>query len=390
MTIVILTNILTPYRKYFYEEIYKECKSKNINFYVVLMASTEEGRPWIYESFKTNYTELLPFKTIKIANIEIHLNRGLKKLYERIQPTVVICGGSYLYPSVWQTIKLSKKMGFKIVEWSESHLNEERNYGHLKMRLRNLIRKKIISKFDTFWCAGKFAQEFVSKYAFPHSKYIFTPNLIDYKLFLNSQKYSEMDKIEIRKKYDIDLNKKVFFTPARLIHVKGILEFLEIYKKCKINKCTYVIAGDGELKEEIVNYIKDNNLDVKLVGQKSEMEMIELYSISTGFILPSLSDPNPLSCIEACWCKLPLLVSTHVGNYPEIIQVGKNGYVFDYNDSNKNLETINTYLNHSDEWYANAGEISFQIANKIYNSKTVVPRVISETLINVESCDKDD
>ena len=40
-------------------------------------------------------------------------------------------------------------------------------------------------------------------------------------------------------------------------------------------------------------------------------------------ILPSLSDPNPLSCIEACWSANPLIVSEHVGNNPEIITEGR-------------------------------------------------------------------
>lgn len=388
MTIIILTNILTPYRKYFYEELYKECEKKNIDFHVILMADTEKGRPWKYDDFKTNYTELLASKTIKIANIEIHLNKGLKKIYKKLLPDVVICGGSYLYPAVWQTIKLSKKMNFKIIEWSESHLNEERTYGNLKLWLRTIIRKNVISKFNTFWCAGEFAQNFVAKYAHPDSKFIFTPNLINYELFLNLQKITEKEKNKIRKKYNIDLRKRVFITPARLINVKGIIEFLNLYKRCDISKCTYIIAGDGELKEKITNYIKDNNLDVRLVGQKSETEMIELYSISKGFILPSLSDANPLSCIEACWCKLPLLVSVHVGNHPEIIKEGKNGYVFDYLDLDKNIKIINKYLNNSEDWYNNAKEISYKIAKDVYNSKVAVPRIVNETLNIIESCDK--
>lgn len=51
--------------------------------------------------------------------------------------------------------------------------------------------------------------------------------------------------------------------------------------------------------------------------------MIELYSISDVFVLPSISDANPLTCIEALWTELPLFISENCGNYPEVIEQGK-------------------------------------------------------------------
>lgn len=380
MSLVILTNIMTPYRKFFYDELNKECKKNNIDFYVVLMANTEKERHWNYEDLKTEYTILLPHKTLEIGNIEIHINTGIRKLYKKINPSIVVCGGSYLYPAVWRTISLSKKMKFEIIEWNETHLNEFRNYNSMKLKIREFLRKNIISKFNKFWCAGKFAKEFIEKYANKDSKYIFVPNLIDINKFSEIEKYSEEDIKQIKKKMNIPNKNRVYITPARLSPVKGILEFLNIYTKCDIENVTYLIAGDGELKKEISEYIYENNIDVRLLGYKSEKEIIELYAISDGFILPSKSDPNPLTCIEACWCKLPLLVSTHVGNYSEIVKEGKNGFVFDYEKQEEAKEKINKFLNNSDEWYTDAKKISIDIANEIYNPNVAIKRILKETI----------
>ena len=44
------------------------------------------------------------------------------------------------------------------------------------------------------------------------------------------------------------------------------------------------------------------------------------------FVLPSLSDPSPLSAVEAAAAQLPLLLSTRAGNCDDLVVDGRNGY----------------------------------------------------------------
>lgn len=373
--IIILTNIMTPYRKFFYDRLYEEFNKENYILTVVLMANTEDSRHWDYNDLKTNYTYKLEGKTKKICNIEIHINKSLKPLYNELKPACVICGGSYLFPAVWETIKLQKKYGYVLFEWSESHLNEKRDYNRFKLRVRDIMRKKIIGKFNYFWNPGKFAMEFVKKYS-PLSKCLYVPNLIDNTKFNIANKVKE-DRYD---KYCLSHTKKNYITPARLIPVKGILEFLSLYKNCDTENSRYIIVGDGELKEKIEEYITQNNLDVFLIGYRDENEMSELYSLCDGFILPSLSDANPLTCVEALWNGLPLLVSTHVGNYPEVIKSNQNGYVFSYENSKEAIKIIDEYLKKDEEWHENAKKVSLDIAKKMYNPDIIIPKVVKETI----------
>lgn len=376
--IVILTNLMTPYRKFLYDKLYEEFKKNGYNLNVLIMAETESGRHWNYEEFKTEYSTLLKHKTIRIGGIDIHINKDVKKILKELRPVTVVCGGSYLFPSVWETIHLRSKLKYKLLYWSESHLNEVRNLNSLKIKLREYLRKKIISKFDGFWYVGKFSKEFIMKYANEKAEYIFLPNLINNDRF--EKNLNTCDSAEIRNKYGIKQGNKVFITPARLIKVKGLIEFLNLYVKAKHENSTYLIAGDGELKDEIQNLINANNIDIKLIGYKNEKEIIELYSISNGLILPSLSDPNPLSCIEACWCKLPLLVSEHVGNYPEIVKDEINGYVFSYLNEEEAVDKINSFINASSDWEINAKKSSYEIAKNVYSPDIAICNVVNETI----------
>lgn len=99
--------------------------------------------------------------------------------------------------------------------------------------------------------------------------------------------------------------------------------------------------------------------------------------------MPSLSDPNPLTCVEAVWAGLPLLVSNHVGNYPEIVEIGKNGFVFDYSNTDIIFNILDTINKLEDEWYQNAKKISYFKAQNNYKVKKLVTNIINE-LISVE------
>jgi glycosyltransferase involved in cell wall biosynthesis len=127
------------------------------------------------------------------------------------------------------------------------------------------------------------------------------------------------------------------------------------------------------------NLSVDNN-NVKFLGSRNQSEMLELYSVSNLFLLPSLSDANPLTCIESLWSGLPLLISKNVGNYPEVVNIGENGFVFDYNDSNSLDNILKKIVNKDKLWFRNASNESLRIANKFYNSEKSTVRIIKETI----------
>lgn len=378
MNIAIYTNILTPYRKHFYDALYAECERNGDNFHVLLMASTEPNRNWNYDEYKTEYTMLLDSKTITLGNAYIHINKNLKAVLKNLRLDVIICAGSYLCPGVWDVLAWKKKLGYETFYWSESHLNEIRNYSGIKIRLREVIREKIYKKFDGFWYAGEMSLRFIKKYANENAKMFFMPNLIEEAKYPKAALVTDAEKIILRDKYQVDKANTVFICPARLSSVKGIDRFISLFAKCPDNhKATILVAGDGELKEVIEKKSKDLKVDVRLLGFRSQDSIIELYKLSDIFLLPSLSDPNPLTCIEALWAGLPLFISEHCGNYPEVIRAGENGFVFSYKDSKDAILKLQKVINTDAGWRKNAKCVSQNIANEKYCSNKVVIEIMS-------------
>ncbi|MDM8236974.1 glycosyltransferase family 4 protein [[Ruminococcus] torques] len=377
MNFLIYTNILTPYRKYFYDLINEECQRTGDQFHVLVMAETESNRTWKFEDLRSEYTILLESITISWGETYFHFNRNLPKMLMSLSPEIVVCAGGYNCPGVWEIVSLKNKLNYRCYFWSESHLNEVKNNNQIKLLIRELLRKWIYQKFDGFWYAGKLSREFCEKYAASAAKYFFLPNVVDENKY--SQRMSDEQRQCLRKKYRLSQNSVVFICPARLSPVKGILEFLEMIKESANSKrAVFLIAGSGELREKIIERSEEYRLDVRLLGEKSQEEIMQLYAISDAFLMPSLSDPNPLTCIEALWEGLPLFISDHCGNSYEVIRQGINGYVFSYENLENALEMFDKIVTADLEWREIASKTSVEIAEQIYNSKNTVKRIISE------------
>jgi glycosyltransferase involved in cell wall biosynthesis len=316
--------------------------------------------------------------------MHFHINPNLKIVLKELMPDILITSGSYTLPSTWFGIYYKKKFKYKLLFWSESHLDEKRTYKKIIIELRDFIRYRFYKKFDGFWYTGNKSLDLIKKYCNKKCEFYFIPNLIDGISFNNAAKIRDFNKDEIRKEYKVSIEKFLFICPARLIEAKGLIPFLKLFNAAKYKyRAIILIPGEGELKQELVEFINTYHLDVRLLGIKSQTEMIKLYAISDAFLLPSISDPNPLSCIEAIWAELPLLVSEHVGNYPEVIIHNKNGYVFSYNKPEEAISLIDKMIKADMAWVRNARQVSYSIANDKYCADKAVKNLVYEMLENV-------
>ena len=381
MNIVLLTNILSPYRKAFYDELSKQCKEMGHLFYVLVMSESEYNREWHYEEYKGDYSILLKCKTFRIKHLPIYWNPDLKKRLQEISPDIVVMAGGYMLPSVWKACRYKRRMKYKTYFWSESHLDERRTYDSFILKIRECIRKMFYRKFDGFWYPGEKALQLIQKYAKSGVEYYHIPNLIDNQKFQEKLRVQKSSKDEIKQKYGLSMSKTILFAPMRLNWVKGLEPFMEIVSRSENrDRIQLAVAGNGELKEELRKKAVELSVDLKLLGYHEEKDIIELYYAADAFFMSSLSDPSPLTCIEALWCGKPLFVSEYVGNYPEVIKQGENGYMYRYSDEQEAVKLLDEFVSAPDAWKKKASEISLQIATEDFDLERVSRRLLVEIL----------
>lgn len=90
---------------------------------------------------------------------------------------------------------------------------------------------------------------------------------------------------EIRDKYK---EKKILFSLGRHVKYKGFIYAIEAMKK--VENAIYLLGGSGKLTEEFQTYIKENNLENKviLLGKIPDKELNNYYEACDIFLFPSV------------------------------------------------------------------------------------------------------
>lgn len=110
-----------------------------------------------------------------------------------------------------------------------------------------------------------------------------------------------------------------------------------------------VYSGEDHIKQELIQYIEERNLQevVFLLGQVTDMQ--SFYSSLDLFVLPSTQpEPFGLVVIEAMEFGLPVVATNH-GGPVEIIDEGIDGYLVDYKNADQMAVRIIELLSSSEK-----------------------------------------
>lgn len=123
--------------------------------------------------------------------------------------------------------------------------------------------------------------------------------------------FSEIDRAEIRNRYELDDKVQVFLNIGRLHYQKNQLFLLKVFKKYHDIDVTaiLIIIGTGELEDEIHAYVDNNELAESVFFVPKTREVSKYMSASDCFLLPSLYEGNPVVGIEAQANGLPCIFS---------------------------------------------------------------------------------
>lgn len=132
-----------------------------------------------------------------------------------------------------------------------------------------------------------------------------------------------IDKGQLKQDLEIPKNNKVIISVGELSKRKNH----EIVIKALQNKknVTYIICGQGNLKEYLNNLAKECNVDLRLLGFRNDR--LELMKMSDIFAFPSLQEGLPVALMEALATGIPCVASNIRGNN-DLIENGINGFLF--------------------------------------------------------------
>lgn len=198
--------------------------------------------------------------------------------------------------------------------------------------------KKILKKVDRIIAVSSAVREDISKYGLNKDKIVVIHNGVDTKVF-------KPTKPVFKEQYEDSDNLLIFV--GRIIEQKGLDHLIDamphILKEYPSTKL--LIVGKGKIKPRLIKKVKKIGLNDKIIfpGFIDEELMPNLYSSADVFVLPSLWEVLPIALLEALSCGAPLLASDAGGN-PEIVENGRNGFIFEKKNNEELIEKLRIML----------------------------------------------
>ncbi|NMB64897.1 MAG: glycosyltransferase family 4 protein, partial [Spirochaetes bacterium] len=115
-------------------------------------------------------------------------------------------------------------------------------------------------------------------------------------------------------KEKLGLSMPFFFYSGSLSPRKNMLTVLQSFKKVEdtIPHMLYYTGGYSWLDNEVIAYIKNNNLESRVIklGYVSDEDLVVLYNLADCYLYPSLYEGFGLPILEAQACGCPVITST--------------------------------------------------------------------------------
>ncbi|WP_373034679.1 glycosyltransferase family 4 protein [Sulfurimonas sp.] len=217
----------------------------------------------------------------------------------------------------------------------------------LKQKIRKLLLSFIFKKASALFYIGTQNKLFYeNSFNVDSNKLFFTPYsvnndyFVEYELTLNKEKE--------REHLGIPKNQKVLIFSGKLIKRKEPMLILEALREINREDYCLLFLGSGPLEDELKEYSKINDLNVKFLGFINQTDIPKYYLFSDIFILPSTHETWGLVVNEAMCCKNAIISSSLVGSSYDIVKDDYNGYVFKSGDVNSLKEKIELLLYDND------------------------------------------
>lgn len=163
---------------------------------------------------------------------------------------------------------------------------------------------------------------------------------------------------------------------SNLIPLKRTKLILEAINQCKdrIQDIHLDVFGDGELKEELIDYTKANSIDhlVTFHGLKNREEIALAYQTADCFVLPSSTETFGVAYVEAMAAGMPV-IATRCGG-PEDFVDESNGVLVDVDNVEQLNNAIIFMYYHHNEY--NKKSIKENVVNK-YSAPVIAQQIIS-------------
>ena len=158
-------------------------------------------------------------------------------------------------------------------------------------------------------------------------------------------RHKEIKRRDVYRKYKLPPDKTFITYIGRIDPEKNIQVIIKTADYFKNNEnIVFIVAGAGQLKNKLESAIRKNNYNIILFDWLKHDELVDILGISDIFFIPSPSESQSITTLEAMASYLPV-VATDEGALLDLVKDNVNGFLFKNNDLVSCIEKLNILVN---------------------------------------------
>ncbi|UFH57306.1 glycosyltransferase family 4 protein [Spirosoma sp. KNUC1025] len=243
------------------------------------------------------------------------------------RPDIIMLTG-YYDPAQLLLLFWAKARGIRVIMQNESTAAD-----HQRSGWKETFKRTIFRLCDGFFCFGNQSADYLIQLGVRPDQILLRKNAIDNNAIRHEYEQALPKRTQHQQALGLRPNNFVFV--GRLIAFKNLplllTAFAEAQKQSsKAPLWGLLLLGDGPEYEQLQQQIDTLQLagSVTILPGRPWYKVPEVLAMSDVLVLPSRSEPWGLVVNEAMVCGMPVLVSDRCGCVPELVQDGKNGFVF--------------------------------------------------------------
>ena len=292
------------------------------------------------------------------------------------EPYHVVIVPGYSHPAYLQAMLYARLQGKKVVLWSESTALDRRTGG----RVREIVKRAAVGICDEFIVPGSAAREYVERLGAPADRIHTVGNSVDNAFFRDASESCRRDRETWRRRFG--LPPKVILFVGRVERWKGVGDLLAAHRGLPPgDQVGLVLAGSGPGLDSLRRRALCRGWrGVFFPGFVPRDRLPPLYSVADLFVLPTWHDSWGLVVNEAMASGLPVVVSSVAGAARDLVEDGRNGYVYAVRDVGGLKSAMETILSRPD-LQARMGEASRRIIARFTPEASA--RALAEALVRI-------
>jgi glycosyltransferase involved in cell wall biosynthesis len=339
-TVVVVTNIPTPYRIPLFNELAGQLSSLGVELHVVFAAWIYPRRKWSVQpaQLRFDYSVLgcTPFGFGGEEGVVFSFS-GLGRVLEQMRPAVVVVAGFGL--SAIRVFLRRWLGGPCYLIWSGAVVSNSSG------AMRALLRRALVSRAAGFVAYGSSARDYLATLAADSSCIEIAVNTVDTRFFGEARGGLPRAQNAGEKRVVLvigDLSKRK--RPERILQVAAAVarhrSDFEVH-----------FVGDGPERSKMENLAVSLGVPhlVRFLGFKGRDEVASLLAVAHCLIFPTAFDVWGLVLVEAMAAGVPCLASVHAGATRDLVKDGVNGFALDFSDTALVAERLEWCLGHPDE-----------------------------------------